>query len=313
MRRREFLVLGCALALAPAGCLGREETEERAPSGEHGADPQRRESRSGAEDPDERDGNDASPEQEQPSEAAEHPDEEIDDGSEEVSEQDYPTSAEEWGERVTGVRTRLDTDERVMALTFDACGGTGGEGYDSALVEFLVAEGVPATLFFNQRWIEANEATFRELARHPLFEVANHGTEHRPLSVTGRSAWGIAGTAGPAEVIDEVRGAQRVIERLTGRSPRHFRSGTAHYDEVAVRIVRDLGLEAVNFDILGDAGATRSPDEVASALEAAQPGSIALLHMNQPSSGTARGVRDALPALRRRGFSFATLGAHDLV
>jgi peptidoglycan/xylan/chitin deacetylase (PgdA/CDA1 family) len=40
---------------------------------------------------------------------------------------------------------------------------------------------VPATLFVNARWIEANPRQFRQLAADPLFEIANHGTEHRPL------------------------------------------------------------------------------------------------------------------------------------
>ena len=29
----------------------------------------------------------------------------------------------EWGEKVTGVKTRLGTNQKVIALTFDACGG----------------------------------------------------------------------------------------------------------------------------------------------------------------------------------------------
>ena len=43
----------------------------------------------------------------------------------------------EWGENVTGVRTRLDTYDRVIALTLDACGGSKGSGYDKKLVSFL--------------------------------------------------------------------------------------------------------------------------------------------------------------------------------
>ncbi len=30
---------------------------------------------------------------------------------------------QEWGEVVKGVKTRLNTDQKVLALTFDACGG----------------------------------------------------------------------------------------------------------------------------------------------------------------------------------------------
>jgi peptidoglycan/xylan/chitin deacetylase (PgdA/CDA1 family) len=223
-----------------------------------------------------------------------------------------PPEPTEWGLRVTGVRTRLATDQPLIALTFDACGGPRGSGYDSTLIDGLLAAQVPATLFVNARWAKANPDRLRELAAEPSFELANHGTEHRPLSVTGRSAYGIAGTGSPEEVLAEVAGCQALLAEVTGRPLRHFRSGTAHYDEVAVRLVQEQGLDVVNFDVLGDAGATYSADQVTAALMTATPGSIVLLHMNQPGSGTARGVLDAIPRLRDRGLAFTTLGEHTL-
>jgi peptidoglycan/xylan/chitin deacetylase (PgdA/CDA1 family) len=219
----------------------------------------------------------------------------------------------EWGLRVSGVRTRLATADPVVALTFDACGGPRGSGYDAELVEGVLAAGVPATLFVNARWARANPDRLHQLAAQPSFELANHGTEHKPLSVSGRSAYGIAGTASPEEVTAEVAGCQTLLTDVTGRPPRHFRSGTAHYDEVAVRLVQGQGLEVVSFDVLGDAGATYTAAEVTSALLTATAGSIVLLHMNQPGSGTARGVLDAIPRLRDRGLTFTILGDHALV
>lgn len=218
----------------------------------------------------------------------------------------------EWGENVAGVRTRLaDTD--AIALTLDACGGPGGEGYDAALIDHLRAAAVPATLFVNARWLEANRQVFDELAADPLFTIENHGTEHRPLSVGGRSAYGINGTASAEAVIEEVLGCQRRVEELTGRAPRLFRSGTAYYDDVAVRIVQELGLEVAGYSVLGDAGATFSAGQVRDQLLGAGPGAIALLHMNHPASGTADGVAQALPTLLERGRTFTGLGDQRLV
>jgi peptidoglycan/xylan/chitin deacetylase (PgdA/CDA1 family) len=209
-----------------------------------------------------------------------------------------------WGEAVPRVVRRLPTTDRVVALTLDACGGRVGSGYDAELIETLQRKRVPATLFINARWIEANPRKFRKLAADPLFEIANHGTEHRPLSVTGRSVYGIAGTASVAEVIDEVAVNQRLITKLTGAAPAFFRSGTAYYDDVAVRIVSDLGLRVVNFNVLGDAGATYSASQVATAMLSSSPGSIILAHMNRTDHGTAEGIHAALPKLRKRGFRF---------
>jgi peptidoglycan/xylan/chitin deacetylase (PgdA/CDA1 family) len=215
-----------------------------------------------------------------------------------------------WGEHVPGVVVRLPTTDRVIALTLDACGGRTGSGYDAELIETLRRGRVPATLFVNARWIEANPRKFRQLAADPLFEIANHGTEHRPLSVTGRSAYGIAGTSSVAQVVDEVAVNQRLISQLTGAAPTFFRSGTAFYDDVAVRVVNDLGLQVVNFDVLGDAGATYSADQVADAMLSCKPGSIVLAHMNRPNGGTAEGILAALPELSRRGFRFVRLSQY---
>jgi peptidoglycan/xylan/chitin deacetylase (PgdA/CDA1 family) len=215
-----------------------------------------------------------------------------------------------WGEHVPRVVVRLPTTDRVVALTLDACGGRTGSGYDVELITTLRRRRVPATLFVNARWIEANPRTFRQLAADPLFEIANHGTEHRPLSVTGRSVYGIVGTSSVAQVVDEVAVNQRLITQLTGAAPAFFRSGTAYYDDVAVRVVNDLGLQVVNFDVLGDAGATYSANQVAGAMLRSERGSIVLAHMNRPDGGTAEGIDAALPKLSRRGFQFVRLSEY---
>lgn len=215
-----------------------------------------------------------------------------------------------WGEAVPRVVSRLPTSDRVVALTLDACGGRTGSGYDTELIKTLRRKRIPATLFVNARWIEANPRTFQRLAADPLFEIANHGTEHRPLSVNGRSAYGLAGTSSVADVVDEVAVNQQLITKLTGTAPAFFRSGTAYYDDVAVRIVNDLGLQVINFNVLGDAGATYSAPQVAGAMLSSKPGSIILAHMNRPNSGTAEGIAAALPKLRKRGFRLVRLSEY---
>lgn len=225
---------------------------------------------------------------------------------------EFDRSPHEWGEHVTGVKTRFRTDKKEIALTFDACGGDHGNGYDEELISFLREEQVPATLFVNERWIKENEATFLELADDPLFQIENHGAEHAPLSVNGGEAWGISATGSVHEAYNEIMDNHKTVKNLTGSDMKLFRSGTAYYDEVAVELANALGYEVVNFNILGDAGATYTSGQVSQALLAAEPGSIALLHMNQPTSGTAEGVREAVPQLVARGYEFVLLAEKEL-
>jgi peptidoglycan/xylan/chitin deacetylase (PgdA/CDA1 family) len=219
---------------------------------------------------------------------------------------------QQWGETVTGVKTRLDTDEMLIALTMDACGGPRGMGFDAELLDFLESEQVPATLFINTRWIGPNRAAFDRLAANPLFEIANHGLEHKPASVTGQSVYGIEGTRNIAELVDEIElGAAAIIE-LTGRRPGYYRSGTGYYDEVAVAVAEALGQQAVGFSVLGDKGATWSREEVRAALLSARAGDIIIVHMNHPEAGTGPGVMDAIPELKRQGFRFIRLSERPL-
>jgi peptidoglycan/xylan/chitin deacetylase (PgdA/CDA1 family) len=212
-----------------------------------------------------------------------------------------------WGFGGPGVVRGLGTTRRVVALTFDACGGPGGSGYDAALIAFLRRREVPATLFLNSRWIDENPVVFRQLRREPLFELANHGTRHLPLSVTGRSAYGIGGTRNAGEVYDEVAANQVKLTRLLGAPPRFFRAGTAYSDDVAAQIVAAMGDRLVTFSVNGDGGATFTPEQVRSTVAAAPGGSLVLGHMNHPEGGTAEGIAAAVPQLTAAGYRFVRL------
>lgn len=214
----------------------------------------------------------------------------------------------QWGENVTGVTTRFETDKKEIALTFDACGGSARSSqYDSGLIEFLTLHHIPATLFINARWIDSNPEIFMKLSHNPLFEIANHGTAHKPLSTEGKSIYGIQGTTSTHEVIAEIEGNNEKIQKLTGKRPAFFRSGTAYYDEQAVAIAHEYGMEIGGFSVLGDAGATFSAPKVAQQLTNAKSGDIILLHMNHPEGGTREGTAEGIITLLKEGFTFVRL------
>lgn len=218
----------------------------------------------------------------------------------------------EWGENVSGVKTKLDTNEKVIALTMDACGSPLGMAYDEKLIDFLKQEKVPATLFINARWIDKNLNTFKTLASNPLFEIANHGLEHKPASVNGKSIYNLNGTKDVEELVDEIELNARKIEQITHKRPKYFRSGTAYYDEVAVKVSNTLHHEVIGFSILGDAGATYTKEKVENAFLKAKNGEIVIIHMNHPQSQTADGTIKAIKELKQKGFRFIRLSDYKL-
>ena len=212
-----------------------------------------------------------------------------------------------WGLEAPGVVTKLPPAAQGIALTFDFCGGPGGSGYDQALLDTLRQRHTPATLFLNSRWITANPATARQLAADPLFELANHGTSHKPLSTTGNNAYGIPGTRNAGEVYDEVMPNDLTLTGITGARPRYFRPGTAYMDDVAVEILHALGVRPAGFSINGDGGATYPAAVVAKEIGKARPGDVVICHGNHPNGGTAEGVAHALDKLLAAGMSFTHL------
>jgi len=218
----------------------------------------------------------------------------------------------DWGQNLSGVKTKLDTEQKVLALTFDACGGQGGSGFDAKLIEYLKENKIPATLFLSGVWIDKNLAIFKDLAKEPLFLIANHGTEHKPCSVNGKSAYNIKGTSSIEEVIDEIEVNALGIQIFAGEKPKYYRPGTAYADEVCVEIAKEMGYEMVGFDIAGDGGATFSKNQVKNAMLSANVGSIIGLHMNHPEGNTLSGLKEAIPILKERGYSFAKLSDYKL-
>jgi len=228
---------------------------------------------------------------------------------------EYPVAHPgKWGEFVKGVDEDIDTTSPIMALTFDACGTKYGDGYNAALIHYLRAERLPATMFFTGLWIDANRDTFAALARDTLFEIENHGLLHRPCAVCGETEYGIRGTLNVGEAIDEIELNNRKIARITGRRPVFFRSSTAFCDEECVKVAGQLGNTIISYDILsGDAVPGTSTAEISTnILKNARDGAIIIMHMNHPNSNILPALRIAIPELRRRGFQFVHLEHHRL-
>lgn len=202
-----------------------------------------------------------------------------------------------FGLQVKGIELGLPAKAKGAALTFDACGGPNGEGFDEVLIEALRQHQAPATLFINQRWAKANKSLTRQLAADPLFEIANHGTSHAPLASRGQAAYGIPGTANIGAAYDEIMGNQHYLFEEFGVQARFFRSGTAHMDELSAALTRDLGLIPMNFTVNLDAGATFSASTVTKQTLSMGSKSVGIGHFNRPNSGTGKGVAAALPGL----------------
>lgn len=219
-----------------------------------------------------------------------------------------------WGEFVKGVDEDLITKNKIIALTFDACGGKNGNGYDKELIDFLRKEKIHATLFISGKWIDNNLNTFIELSKDTLFEIENHGFNHQPCSVNGEEAYGIKGTPSVPDAFDEIEANERKIDAITGYRPLFFRSATAYIDEACAKIARQLNVTVISFDVLSSDAIPNIPAETISknVLKNVKPGAIVIMHFNHPEWNTYESLLKIIPELKKRGYSFSKLNEYPL-
>lgn len=190
-------------------------------------------------------------------------------------------------------------DSRSIALTFDACPTALADEYDKGVIETLVREKAPATLFLSGRWVEKNAATAKFLADQPQFEIAAHSYYHPHLLDKPDD-----------RVVREMKRTQTIIRKITGRTPRYFRPPFGEVDERVAKLALQAGLVTIQYDIAsGDPDPGLSSRRIVRALlRDAKGGSIIVLHMNRKGAHTAEFLPDVIEGLRKQGFTLVTVG-----
>src|SRR3569833_2304428 len=126
-----------------------------------------------------------------------------------------------------------------VALTLDACMGAA----DMRIINGLIANQVPATIFATRRWLVHNPKVVHLLVSHAdLFEIEDHGAEHVPAVIGTETPYGIAPAGTANGVFNEVLGGAQAEETATGVKPHWFRGATAHYSRDAMDLIGTMGL-----------------------------------------------------------------------
>ena len=218
-----------------------------------------------------------------------------------------------FGEFVKGVKEDVVTNQKVLALTLDACGGPNGNGFDKDLIDYLRKEKIPATLFISGLWIDQHLELFKELSQDSIFEIENHGLHHRPCSVRKERPYGIEATDSIGAAIDEMELNARKIEFYTSHRPLFYRSATAETDESCAKIAKDLGMTIVGFEILsGDVGGVNKTIVRQNILNHLKNGAIIIGHFNHPEWNTYEALKITVPTLQKLGYKFILLQHHKL-
>jgi peptidoglycan/xylan/chitin deacetylase (PgdA/CDA1 family) len=197
-----------------------------------------------------------------------------------------------------------------VALTLDACSGS----VDMRILDALIENRIPATLFLTGRWIAANPEAVALLGQHAdLFDFENHGAEHIPAVIGDEKPYGITPAGTSEAVMQEVDGGAASIRAALGASTDWYRDATALYSPAAIALIEQNGFRIAGFSLNGDAGASFSAEVTAKSISGAKDGDVIIAHMNQPTRSAGDGVVAGVLSLVKKGYRFVRLDQVEVI
>jgi len=192
--------------------------------------------------------------------------------------------------------TVLPTDQKVVALTFDACETETPAFIDKQIVDFLVKEKIPFTIFVSGRFAQTNRAEIAALAKYEFVELENHSVSH--IQHMERLP--------NAQVLDE--SDDGFLQAITGRRTRFFRFPGGNCDRRTLSLV-EKRYKVVHWTFpSGDADRRTSSKQLRDwVLAKTRPGSILVFHINQRGYSTAAALPEIIRGLSSKGYAFVTL------
>jgi len=194
---------------------------------------------------------------------------------------------------VTGKETskpiyKVDTDEKKVAISFDACWGS--ERTD-AILDTLDKNGVKATFFVVNIWLEDYPDKAKEVAERG-HEIGLHSTTHPHFTRLSKE-----------QMKEELLKNKEMVKKVTGYDAKVFRPPFGDYNNEVIKTAKELGLTTIQWsvDSLDWKENLSSQDISKRILERVEKGSIILMHND--GQHTPDVIKTVLPELKRQGYS----------
>lgn len=171
----------------------------------------------------------------------------------------------------------VETEEKVVALTFDAAWGADKTRGIMELLEKYDADG---TFFLVGFWIDKYPEETKLIAEKGL-EIGNHSNNHLHMSKLQND-----------EIKKEIESVNVRLRELTGKTPKYFRPPFGEYDNKLLENVAALDMVGVQWSVDSLDWKGLSGEEIAKrVLSRVHNGAIILFHNNSDH------VLDALPII----------------
>ena len=185
----------------------------------------------------------------------------------------------------------VERADKKIAISFDAAWGNEDT---QTLIDILNAHDVRATFFLVGGWVEKFPESVKALSDAGM-EIMNHSETHPHLSQLS-----------PEQVKNEVNTCSDRIEAITGVRPTLFRCPYGEYTDSAIRSIRALGVEPIQWDVDSLDWKGISADEITQrVLKGVKPGSIVLFH--NAAEHTPEALAGIIESLQAGGYEFVPI------
>jgi polysaccharide deacetylase family sporulation protein PdaB len=189
---------------------------------------------------------------------------------------------------------KVDTDRKVVALTFDI---SWGDQTAPKVLDVLEKKGVTkATFFLSGPWTTQKPEIAKRI-KEMGFEIGSHGYKHDNFTEHSND-W----------ILDQDSKAEEAIEEVTGVKPRLIRTPNGDFDKRVLRTLHDMGYTVIQWHT--DSLDWKNPGVnaiIQRVLTRAVPGDIILLHASDTCTQTDLALPAIIDGLRQKGFEFVTV------
>lgn len=185
----------------------------------------------------------------------------------------------------------VETEQKVIALTFDAASGDTSTG---SIMATLAKEEVNATFFLVGIWTEGHPELVTKMSEAGI-EIGSHSNTHPHMNKLSDTQMRL-----------EIEASAKAIENITGKGVKIFRAPFGEYSDKLITVCNSLNIKAVQWDVDTLDWKNLSAVEISGrVMQKAVNGSIVLMHND--GKYTAAALPLVIAALKNKGFSFVTV------
>lgn len=189
----------------------------------------------------------------------------------------------------------VDTQEKIVALTFDAAWGA---DKTQGILDILEKHGVDGTFFLVGFWIDKYPEMTQKIAEYGC-DIGNHSNNHLNMSTLSKD-----------KMREEIDYVSQKVDELTGIKPKFFRPPFGDYNNSLLEVVEEKEMIGIQWTVDSLDWKGLSATEILSRVnKGVKNGSIILFHNNSDN------ILEALPLvianLKNQGYKMVKLS--DLV